>query len=90
MKNIINNKKIVIVTGGTGGHIFPAISLAEYFSNKLLDVNFITDKRGKNNPNLAALNPITINVKGFVGKSIFQKIISIFFFKLPNTSSMFI
>ena len=78
MKNIINNKKIVKVTGGTGGHIFPAISLAEYFSNKLLDVNFITDKRGKNNPNLAALNPITINVKGFVGKSIFQKIISIF------------
>ena len=27
-----DNKNIVIATGGTGGHIFPAISLANYFN----------------------------------------------------------
>jgi UDP-N-acetylglucosamine:LPS N-acetylglucosamine transferase len=28
-------KKILICTGGTGGHIFPAISLAQYLEKKL-------------------------------------------------------
>ena len=27
-------KKILICTGGTGGHIFPAISLAKYLEKK--------------------------------------------------------
>ena len=27
-----DNKNIVIATGGTGGHIFPAASLANYFN----------------------------------------------------------
>ena len=29
-------KKILICTGGTGGHIFPAISLAQYLKKKNL------------------------------------------------------
>ena len=30
-------RKIVIATGGTGGHVFPAYSLAKYFvDNKIL------------------------------------------------------
>ena len=28
-------KKILIATGGTGGHIFPAYSLANYFLKKI-------------------------------------------------------
>ena len=28
------NKNILIATGGTGGHIFPALSLANYLSNE--------------------------------------------------------
>ena len=35
-------KKILICTGGTGGHIFPAISLAEYLEKKNFNVDFIT------------------------------------------------
>ena len=27
-----DNKKIIIATGGTGGHVFPAVSLASYLN----------------------------------------------------------
>ena len=38
--------KIIIATGGTGGHIFPAYSLAKHFIEKKIDVKLISDKRG--------------------------------------------
>jgi UDP-N-acetylglucosamine--N-acetylmuramyl-(pentapeptide) pyrophosphoryl-undecaprenol N-acetylglucosamine transferase len=44
----MNNKlkNIIIATGGTGGHIFPAYSLAKHFADKKVNVNLISDKRG--------------------------------------------
>ena len=41
-----NKKKIIIATGGTGGHIFPAYSLAKNFIKNKYLVEIITDKRG--------------------------------------------
>ena len=41
------NKKIIFSGGGTGGHIFPAIGIMEYFLEKNYSVLFITDIRGK-------------------------------------------
>jgi len=41
----MTKKKILIATGGTGGHIFPAYSLANYLDNHY-DVVLTTDKRG--------------------------------------------
>ena len=29
-------KKIIIATGGTGGHVFPAYSLTNYLKNKIV------------------------------------------------------
>ncbi len=45
MKKQKNN--IILSAGGTGGHVFPALSLAESFSKKHPDVNcyFLTDSR---------------------------------------------
>jgi len=42
----INKNKILIATGGTGGHIFPAYSLARNFIKDNYLVEIITDKRG--------------------------------------------
>jgi len=42
------NKKIIFSSGGTGGHIFPAINLMRYFSNKGYEVLLVTDNRGNN------------------------------------------
>jgi len=39
--------KILICTGGTGGHIFPSIALAEYLSSLKYDVKIFTDRRAK-------------------------------------------
>lgn len=39
-------QKIVIATGGTGGHIFPAYSLAKHFADKKIITEIISDKRG--------------------------------------------
>ena len=45
MKNISENK-IIIATGGTGGHVIPAYSLAKDLIKKNFDVKIITDSRG--------------------------------------------
>ena len=42
----MTKKKILIATGGTGGHIFPAYSFAKYLLNKDYNVKLSTDKRG--------------------------------------------
>ena len=41
-----NSNKIIIATGGTGGHIFPAYSLAVFLTKNDYSVEIITDKRG--------------------------------------------
>ena len=42
----INKSKIIIATGGTGGHVFPAYSLAKNFIKNDYLVEIITDERG--------------------------------------------
>ena len=43
---VTNKNKIIIATGGTGGHIFPAYSLAKNFVKNNYLVEIITDKKG--------------------------------------------
>ena len=40
------NNNICISAGGTGGHIFPAVALAERMLKFGWDVDFVTDERG--------------------------------------------
>ena len=42
------NKKIIFTTGGTGGHILPAINLMKHFFDKKFNVLIVTDRRGSN------------------------------------------
>ena len=66
-------KNIIIATGGTGGHIFPACSLAKHLIDKKINVKLISDKRGmrylKEYPNL---NIIQIT-SSTISKKIFFK-----------------
>ena len=41
-----NNKKIIVATGGTGGHIFPAVSLTNFLYSNGFYPTLTTDKRG--------------------------------------------
>ena len=71
------NKKIIFCSGGTGGHIFPAIGIMEYFLEKNYSVLFITDIRGKKY--LTKDFPIktfVLNTDTPFGKAIHKKLIS--------------
>ena len=71
------NKKIVFSSGGTGGHIFPAINLMKYFSNKGYKVLLVTDVRGnsflKNYPKFRSY---TLNTDTPINKIFIKKILS--------------
>ncbi len=61
--------KIVISTGGTGGHVIPAYSLAKHFLDKKKDVKIISDYRG-----LRYLNKFeSIKIIKIISTSIFKK-----------------
>ena len=70
--------KILIATGGTGGHVFPAYSLANFLIKKEYKVSITTDQRGfeylKNYKNL---NLIKIYASPMLKKNIFIKIFSL-------------
>ena len=69
---------IFITAGGTGGHVFPALSLYNHLSLKKLNPKIITDERGnkylKGYPNL---NLEIIKSSSIFGKNLFSLMISL-------------
>ena len=62
-------KKVVIAAGGTGGHVFPALCLAQALSNKNYKVEFIVDKRGYKYLKNINDNNISIKIQNINNKS---------------------
>ena len=76
---MIKKKKILIATGGTGGHVFPAYSLAKFFIKNDCKVNLTIDKRGlKYFKKYEGLNLIKIYSSPLKKKNILQFLISVF------------
>tara|TARA_B100000686_G_C16780716_1_gene971686 strand:+ start:46 stop:1131 length:1086 start_codon:yes stop_codon:yes gene_type:complete len=70
-------KKIIFSSGGTGGHIFPAINLMKYFSDKGYEVLLVTDHRGGNFlKKYDRFNYCIIDADTPTGKNFFKKIFS--------------
>ncbi len=76
----LSSKPLIILTaGGTGGHVFPAESLAEELSKRGFELALVTDSRGKNNYH-GKLNEIpnySVLSGPLVGKSKLNKIKSL-------------
>jgi len=72
-------KKIIIATGGTGGHVFPAYSLAKHFiDSKKINAEIISDKRGlKYLQDYHDVKIIQITSSTIFKKNIFQLLFSI-------------
>ncbi len=71
--------KILIATGGTGGHIFPAYSLANYLIKKNYNVKLTIDNRGfKYLKDYKNLKLIKIPSSPLIKENIFKFLISIF------------
>ncbi|MDW7988242.1 MAG: UDP-N-acetylglucosamine--N-acetylmuramyl-(pentapeptide) pyrophosphoryl-undecaprenol N-acetylglucosamine transferase, partial [candidate division WOR-3 bacterium] len=72
--------KILIITGGTGGHLYPALAIAEAIAKRNVEVIFVTRK----NPNdieiikRSGFKYYTIPASGFMTKNLRNKILSLF------------
>ena len=71
---------IILTAGGTGGHVFPADSLAEELSARGYALALVTDSRGKDNYHgkLAEITNYSVWAGALVGKSKWFKIKSLF------------
>jgi UDP-N-acetylglucosamine--N-acetylmuramyl-(pentapeptide) pyrophosphoryl-undecaprenol N-acetylglucosamine transferase len=73
-------KRIVIMAGGTGGHIFPALAVAQFLQNQGWQVSWLGTKAGLES-RVIPENGIEIDwlsVSGVRGKGIFSKVTAIF------------
>ncbi|MCW8930034.1 MAG: undecaprenyldiphospho-muramoylpentapeptide beta-N-acetylglucosaminyltransferase [Gammaproteobacteria bacterium] len=68
----LNEKKILIMAGGTGGHIFPALATANVLKQKGVHIEWLGTKKGMESRLVPAHNfPINyINIGGLRGKGI--------------------
>ena len=92
-KNINNTKTIVLAAGGTGGHLFSAIALAESLSKARCDIHLITDTRcekylaqDQDIPVILHIHNLHIKIFGLSNKlnSIYQLITTFFKETLPT------
>ena len=73
-------KKILIMAGGTGGHVFPALSIAEYLQSQGVQVEWLGTRQGLE----ATVIPKTriplhyISVSGLRGSSLGRKLLAPF------------
>ncbi len=91
-------KKIIIATGGTGGHVFPALSLADYFNSEDFKVIITSDDRGINYLKNYNLNIVKVPSSPLKKSNFFKLLLSLviisysviksFFFLLLNRPSI--
>lgn len=76
-----SNKKILIIAGGTGGHIYPGIAIADYLKAKGFIITWLGTKQGMENKLIEnkPYQKAMIDITGVRGKSILS------WLKLPFT-----
>lgn len=82
---------IILVTGGTGGHIFPALATSEELIKTGYTISVMMDKRGKKYFPLFKNTRYqkTILCKGVNSKGLFSRFVSLFFLTLGVIQSLF-
>ena len=91
--------KVLIATGGTGGHVFPAYGLAKHLKEKKINVEIVSDKRGiKYLKQFKDIKISEINSSSIYNRNFIQKLISLviiaysvlksFFFLIGNRPNL--
>lgn len=72
-------RRIIIMAGGTGGHVFPALAVAQYLETKNWDVSWIGTRRGMESRVVPAhgIEMDCLSVEGIRGKGLATKISSL-------------
>ncbi len=83
---------ILIIAGGTGGHVYPALSVAKEFKNQENSITWIGQEDSLEDRICLEEKFLFFPIKsrGFLGKGFFGKIISLFFFFMAMIKSIFI
>ena len=72
----MTQKVIVLTTGGSGGHVFPAQSVATELLKKKHTIIFITDNRGNAFQNMPEVKTYHLMAESVTGRSIVGKMIA--------------
>ncbi len=72
-------QRIIIMAGGTGGHVFPALAVAQYLASKEWDVSWIGTRRGMESRVVPAngIEMDCLSVEGIRGKGLVTKLNSL-------------
>ena len=85
------NKKIIFSTGGTGGHIFPAVNLMKHFFDEGYNVLLVTDIRGENYiKNYSQFKSYVLKADTVTKKNIINKLYSLLIIFYSIIKSIFI
>ena len=71
-------KKVLIIAGGTGGHVFPALAVAQYLRTEQIDVFWMGTTRGLEGEILSqtAFPFYALKISGLRRKSLLQRLVA--------------